>query len=43
MVQTVKRAIRVGLQCGDTLEHALASFLLCYRVTPHATIGTSPS
>ena len=27
MVQTVKRAIRVGLQCGDTLEHALASFL----------------
>ena len=43
MVQTVKRAIRVGLQSGDTLEHALASFLLRYRVTPHATTGTSPS
>lgn len=43
MVQTVKRAIREGLQCGDTLEHALASFLLHYRVTPHATTGTSPS
>ena len=39
----MKHAIHVGLQCGDTLEHALASFLLRYRVTPHATTGTSPS
>ena len=42
-VQTVKQALRSGLQKGVPLERALASFLLQYRVTPHATTGVSPS
>ena len=43
MVQTVKRAAQAGLQCGDSLDQAPAVFLLRYRITPHATTGTSPS
>ena len=43
MVQTVKRAVQAGLQHGDSLDQALAVFLLWYRITPHATTGTSPS
>ena len=43
MVQTVKRAVQAGLQRGDSLDRALAVFLLRYRITPHATTGISPS
>ena len=42
-VQTIKQAIRAGHQKGVSLEHILTSFLLQYRVTPHATTGASPS
>ena len=31
MVQTVKQAVRAGLQRGDSLEQSLAAFLLRYR------------
>ena len=43
LVQTIKQAIRTGHQKGVSLKHILASFLLQYRVTPHATTGVSPS
>ena len=43
VVQTVKQALRAGRQDGRSLEHSLATFLLQYRTTPHATTGVSPS
>ena len=43
VVQTVKKALRAGLREDVPLEQALATFLLQYRNTPHATTGTSPS
>ena len=42
LVQTVKQALRSGCRDGLSLERALASFLLRYRSTPHATTGVSP-
>ena len=42
MVQTMKKALRVGHQEGLPLEQSLASFLLRYRTTPQATTGVSP-
>ena len=43
LVQTVMQALRSGCRDGLSLERALASFLLRYRCTPHATTGVSPS
>ena len=43
VVQTVKQALRAGLQAGDPIEECLASFLLRYRNTQHATTGVAPS
>ena len=43
LVQTVKQALKAGCQKGVLFEQALASFLLQYRTTPHATTGVSPS
>ena len=42
LVQTVKQALRAGHQSGVPLEQSLASFLLRYRSTPHATTGVPP-
>jgi transposase InsO family protein len=42
LVQTVKQALRSAHQNGTPLEQALASFLLRYRSTPHATTGVPP-
>ena len=43
MVQTVKRAVEAGHEQGVPLEHTLATFLLHYRSSPHATTGVAPS
>ena len=43
VVQTVKQALRSGRQDGRSFEHSLATFLLQYRTTPHATTGVPPS
>ena len=43
LVQTVKQALKAGCQKGVLFEQALASFLLQYRTTPHATTGVPPS
>ena len=43
LVQTVKQALKAGCHKGVSFEQALASFLLHYRTTPHATTGVSPS
>ena len=43
VVQTVKRALIAGEKEGLSMEKALATFLLRYRNTPHATTGTAPS
>ena len=42
LVQSVKQSLRAALRVGVPLEQALASFLLRYRVTPHATTGVAP-
>ena len=42
LVQTVKQALRSGHQAGHSLEQSLQTFLLRYRITPHATTGVSP-
>ena len=42
LVQTVKQALRSGYRDGLSMEKALASLLLRYRSTPHATTGVSP-
>ena len=41
LVQTFKRAMKK--QEGGTLEAKLARFVLQYRITPHATTGSSPA
>ena len=43
LVQTVKQALKAGYQKGVLFEQALATFLLQYRTTPHATTGVPPS
>ena len=43
LVQTVKQAVKAGHRSGMPLEQTLASFLLHYRTTPHATTGVTPS
>ena len=43
LVQTVKRALKAGHERGVPLEKTLATFLLQYRTTPHATTGVSPA
>ena len=43
LVQTVKQTLKAGCQKGVLFEQALASFLLQYRTTLHATTGVSPS
>ena len=43
LVQTVKQALEAGHQEGVSMEHTLTTFLLRYRVTPHATTGVPPS
>ena len=43
LVQTVKQALKAGMHRGAVLEQCLASFLLQYRNTPHATTGVAPS
>ena len=42
VVQTIKKALRTAHLAGDSMEHALATFLLRYRTTPHATTGVPP-
>ena len=42
MVQSIKQALRSASCTGVPLEHALATFLLRYRSTPHATMGVPP-
>ena len=42
LVQSVKQSLRAAHRVGVPLEQALASFLLRYRVTPHATTGVAP-
>ena len=42
-VQTVKQALKANVSDGLSLSHRLSNFLLCYRSTPHATTGVSPS
>ena len=39
----VKRAVEAGHKQGFPLEHTLATFLLSYRTSPHATTGVAPS
>lgn len=41
-VNTVKNAIKKGLESGETLEAALRKFLAQYRTISHSTTGTSP-
>ena len=41
-VQTIKKALRTAHLAGYSMEHALATFLLRYRTTPHATTGVPP-
>lgn len=43
LVQTVKQALEAGHGEGASVEQTLATFLLRYRVTPHATTGVPPS
>ena len=43
LVQTVKQALEAGRVDGVPLEQTLATFLLRYRATPHATTGVPPS
>ena len=43
LVQSFKQSLKAGKDGGRTLAHRLASFLLTYRSTPHATTGKSPS
>ena len=42
LVQSVKQALRAALSAGAPLGQALATFLLRYRTTPHATTGVAP-
>ena len=42
LVQTVKQALCSECRDDLSMEKALASFLLRYRSTPHATTGVSP-
>ena len=42
LVQTVKQALKSGQSQGVPLETSLATFLMQYRSTPHATTGLSP-
>ena len=42
LVQTVKQVLKAGCQKGESFEQLLASFLLQYRTTPHATTGVPP-
>lgn len=42
LVQTLKRALMADCKQGIPLEQSLASFLLKYRTTPHATTGVTP-
>ena len=42
LVQTVKRALRTSHDAGIPFEQSLASFLLRYRTTAHATTGVAP-
>ena len=41
-VQTFKNGMKKGEKDGLPLPHRLASFLLTYRTTPHATTGVPP-
>ena len=43
LVQIIKQALKTAHQQGMPLEKALATFLLRYRITPHATTGAAPS
>ena len=43
LVQTFKRAMKVGVSITHLLDKALCSFLLSYRTTPHSTTGETPS
>ena len=43
LVQTMKQVLEAGHQEGVSMEHALTTFLLRYRVTPQATTGVPPS
>ena len=43
LVQTIKQALKAAHQQGMPLEKALPTFLLRYRITPHATTGAAPS
>ena len=43
LVQTVKQALEAGRVDGVPVEQTLATFLLRYRATPHATTGVPPS
>ena len=43
LVQSFKQAMKAGRSGGRPLSHRLASFLLTYRSTRHATTGKSPS
>ena len=41
-VQTFKRAMKAGRKSQLSLSQRLASFLLTYRTTPHATTNATP-
>ena len=41
LVQSVKQALKSGQSQGVSLETTLATFLMQYRSTPHATTGVS--
>ena len=41
LVQTVKQALKSGQSQGVSLETTLATFLMQYRSTPHATLQPS--
>ena len=43
LVQTVKQALKSGQSQGVSLETTLATFLMQYQSTPHATTGVSPA
>ena len=43
LVQTMKKALKASHRDGLPLEQSLASFLMRYRSTPHATTGVTPS
>ena len=42
IVKTIKQSLRSSHKCGLPLEQSLATFLLRYRTTPHATTGEAP-